>query len=75
MLVAALLDQLIERKKRTIKAQQEKLVALLKKTPDFYIEMKWVFESSFIPFVSKFAPSGNFSSQYLTVRYIQDLEI
>ena len=59
MLLSVLFDQLIALKKVTLMKQQEKLVKLLNLTPDFYLEMKWDFESSLIPFFSKLAPSGN----------------
>jgi len=41
---------------------QEKTIVLgiLGKIPDFYLEMRWDFESSVIPLLGKLAPSGIF---------------
>ena len=60
MLVSILLDCLMEKKRATLKKQQEDLIKYLNMTPDFYLEMKWDFESSIIPFLSKLAPSDTF---------------
>ena len=59
MLLSALFDQLVLLKQETIRKQQENFIKALETMPDFYLELKWDFESSFIPFISKVAPSGN----------------
>ena len=58
VLVKILLDSLIEKKKRKMKSQESNILKILQNTPDFYIEMKWDFESNVIPFVSQLAPTG-----------------
>jgi len=57
-LISILFDQLAFQKQITIKAQQQDLIKILTAMPDFYLEMRWDFESSLVPFISKFAPSG-----------------
>lgn len=37
----------------------------MEKLPDFYLEMKWDFESSIIPLISHIAPSGLFFTKFL----------
>lgn len=39
-------------------AEKEKMLSMLEKLPDFYVEMKWDFESSVIPLLGRLAPSG-----------------
>lgn len=60
MLLSVLFDNLTSLKKKKLAQQQQKLEEILKLTPDFYLEMKWDFESSIIPFFSRLAPSGIF---------------
>ena len=57
-----LLDSLIEKKKKKLKAQEANILKVLQSTPDFYLEMKWDFESNVIPFFSKLAPTGKYLS-------------
>jgi len=59
-LISILFDQLAFQKQITIKAQQQDLIKILTAMPDFYLEMRWDFESSLVPFISKFAPSDTF---------------
>jgi ankyrin repeat domain-containing protein 13 len=60
MLITVLMDGLIEKKNKLIKEQREQLAKILNKTPDFYMEMKWDFDSPIIPLLSKLAPSDTF---------------
>ena len=58
VLVKMLFDSLIEKKKKKMKTQEANVTKVLQNTPDFYIEMKWDFESNVIPFISQLAPTG-----------------
>ena len=58
VLVKMLFDSLIEKKKKKMKTQETNILQVLENTPDFYIEMKWDFESNVIPFISQLAPTG-----------------
>jgi hypothetical protein len=55
-----LFDAKKELKRRKLLLEEEKLLAMLIELPDFYLEMKWDFESPLIPFLNKLAPSGFF---------------
>ena len=57
-MLSVLFDSLVEKRKQALIKQKEKLLEVLEATPNFYLEMKWDFESNLIPFVSKLAPSG-----------------
>jgi len=59
-LISILFDQLTFLKKITIQNQQQDLIKILMAMPNFYLEMKWDFESSLVPFLSKIAPSDTF---------------
>ncbi len=57
--MAALTFEYLHRKKREkILRERDILITTLLNLPDFYLEIKWDFESSVIPFISKIAPSG-----------------
>lgn len=48
------------RKKEKIKRNKERVIERLKKIPDFYVELHWECQSSWIPFLNKVAPSDDF---------------
>ena len=53
-----LFDFLCQQKRLEIETEKNKLLEILDQIPDFYLEMKWDFESSIIPLISHIAPSG-----------------
>lgn len=53
-----LFDYLYMLKKDFFLQEREKVIKVLNNMPDFYLEMKWDFESSVIPLLGKIAPSG-----------------
>ena len=57
-MVVTLFDVKKELKRRKFLLEEQKLLSMLSELPDFYLEMKWDFESSIIPFLNKLAPSG-----------------
>ncbi|KAL4484244.1 hypothetical protein ABPG72_003528 [Tetrahymena utriculariae] len=60
-LASLLFENLINFKKKALLQQKREIDnLLLSDIPDFYMEMKWEFESNIIPFVSKLAPSDTF---------------
>lgn len=59
-MVVTLFDVKKELKRRKFLLEEQKLLTMLSELPDFYLEMKWDFESSIIPFLNKLAPSGFF---------------
>lgn len=48
------------RKKEKIVRNKRRVLARLKQIPDFYCELHWECQSSWIPFLSKLAPSDDF---------------
>ncbi|KAL4435830.1 hypothetical protein ABPG74_015798 [Tetrahymena malaccensis] len=61
LLASMLFENLINFKKKALLQQKREIDnLLLSDVPDFYMEMKWEFESNIIPFVSKLAPSDTF---------------
>ena len=59
-LLAIIFDYALEFKRRRWLQRREQLVAELLQLPDFYLELKWEFVSSFIPFFSRFSPSDTY---------------
>jgi len=55
-LVGLLFDSLHAKKQQKWEVAKAKAVAALEKLPDFCMELKWEFDSSVIPLLSKFAP-------------------
>jgi hypothetical protein len=49
-----------QNKKVKIDVNKRKVLDRLKKIPDFYTEIHWECQSSWIPFLSKIAPSDTF---------------
>ena len=72
-MLSVLFDSLVEKRKQILIKQRDQLVEVLEATPNFYLEMKWDFESNLIPFVSKLAPSDTFKiwkyGKYLRMDY------
>lgn len=58
MMLSLLFDYMIQAKQKVLKDQQANLIKVLDSMPNFYLEMKWDFDSSVLPFISKLAPSG-----------------
>ena len=52
-MVVTLFDVKKELKRRKFLLEEQKLLTMLSELPDFYLEMKWDFESSIIPFLNK----------------------
>lgn len=53
-----LFDYLCMLKKQLYLHQKSIVLELLAQIPDFYLEMKWDFESSVVPWLGRLAPSG-----------------
>lgn len=60
MNISVIFDSLLKENLLKIENECQTLISDLKKIADFYIEIKWEFNSYIIPFFSHFAPSGMF---------------
>lgn len=58
MVISLLFDYLVRLKSLKVLSEAQRINTTLLQIPDFYIEMKWEFESSMIPLLSMIAPSG-----------------
>jgi len=65
-----LFDYLSMIKRDFLLNEKEKMLCMLEKLPDFYIEMKWDFESSMIPLLGRLAPSGKIDLKFLLIEAI-----
>jgi hypothetical protein len=59
-LLAVAFDAMNAKKKEKIESEKRKVLDRLKQIPDFYTEIHWECQSSWIPFLSKIAPSDTF---------------